>query len=252
MRPSMPCSLSFLRFSWSLLSSPQLNTTRPFDWASPMKAMFCSSSSVWPLIPWRRAENKFGPEYNKQVVPIQLGKSSAEEGTFRFCCVSCPEPSFVLAKKKKRCPEEKWNWLKLTCLFPCGVSVRLFSHYVEPEPSLKCWHVTDLLYLVIDKEHTAYTLPCPCTEKPVLFGGDTDKRLTSCSPEYPHSGRNWWRFEWSGSGCPSAQDTCLRFPEWGRGWGICSACGAPWGETQDTMSAASNQPFLQPNSCTAM
>lgn len=48
------------------------------------------------------------------------------------------------------------------------------------------------------------------------------------SPEYSHSGQNLWRSEWSGSGCPSAQDTFQKFPEWGRGWDICSASGEPW------------------------
>lgn len=170
-------------------------------------------------------------------MPNQLGKSSTEQDVklfFRFCCVSCLEPSFAVAKKKK-----KWNsyWSGLVCFF-IWCEWALFS-------VRRTWTVTEILTCYLptllsnkDREHIAYALACPCLEKSVLFSEYTDKCSTSCSPEYPHSGRNWWRFEWSGSGCPLAQDTCLRFPEWGRGWGICSAYGAPWGETQKTMSAA--------------
>lgn len=59
-----------------------------------------------------------------------------------------------------------------------------------------------------------------------------DMNLWLCSPGYFRSGQNWWRSAWSGSGRPSAQDTCLRFPESGRGWGTCSACDEPCGQAK--------------------
>lgn len=59
------------------------------------------------------------------------------------------------------------------------------------------------------------------------FNPTTTAAVWLCSPRYFHFGQNWWRSAWSGSGCPSAQDTCLKLPESGRGWGTCSACDAP-------------------------
>ena len=95
-------------------------------------------------------------------------------------------------------------------------------------------HIWGICGTVIKREKV-WSLKLPfCYKLDKNLENLADNDLTfchKCLPEYSHSGRNLWLSEWSGSVCPSAQDTGLKFPESGRELGTCSASDAPWGKS---------------------